>query len=214
MVHGIVIDFETFGGTPGKNGFTQLGAVLFNFDTGQVEGSFNMYARQDGYEKEQRCWEEFWSRPDMKERLEATLEGVEKADKNPYQVISAFREVCLAWEAQNPGCVLVTDCANFDLGLLKFFSESDTMYFLGRMPEVVDTGVFFKGAMRLPLGTKIKDSKFETCVAQLRKGLEQQGLPPPAPFDAGEVKHDHNPVNDAHMIALKLHYVNTLLKAM
>lgn len=208
MVRGIVFDFEAFGGAPGKNAFTQLGAVVFNFESGMVEGTFNMYARQDGYEQEQRCVKEFWSRPEMKERFETTLAEAQKAEKNPYQVITAFREWCLSWEQLFPGCVLVTDNSNFDLGLLKFFSETDTMYFLGRLTECVDTGVFYKGAMRLPLGTSIAKSKFETCVAQLQKQIEG----PVDPFDPGLVAHDHNPVNDAHMIALKLHYVNNLLK--
>lgn len=208
-----VPDFETFGGDPAKNGFAQLGASLVSLETGKLIATFSMYPNLKGYEIEERCYQQFWSRPDMLDKFNETLAKTKESPFTPEEVITKFHEWCTAWVAQYPNMFLATDCSTFDSGILKYFSRvKDTFYFLGELRDILDIGHFYLGIIGEPLSVdSFEISKFETCCEKLKCEYEKRGWEL-APFDSGGVVHDHNPVNDSHYIALCLVYVNNANK--
>lgn len=209
----IAFDFESFGGIPSKNGFTQLGAVLFSITQGKVLDRFNHYANMTGYEEEERCMTEFWNRDDMKARLAETRLGCQNSSLSPHQVVAEFYQWCQRCVAEFPKTYLITDCSAYDAGLLKFFSPVDTMYFLPNKWACgsVDVSDVYLGIARVPMTHEVVNgSAYKSCVALLEKEYAQRGLTL-APIDLQGVSHDHHPVNDAEVIARKWHYVNTAL---
>jgi hypothetical protein len=201
-MHVIAFDFEAGGGVPFENGFTQLGAVLFNMNTGKVEDSFNMYASMRGFDWEDRCVKEFWEK--FPERYKETMEKCVESRHSPEGVVDAFNDWCKNHFAKLKNDVyLITDCATFDSGILKAFSNDDTLYYPGFPRDIVDTGVAYLGMCRLPFSTELVDgSAFKTCVKVL--GITKPFTP--------SVFHDHHPVNDATVIAEKWFYVNSFLR--
>lgn len=198
-MHVIAFDFEAAGGVPLVNGFTQLGAVLFNMETGKVEDSFNMYANMKVYVWDERCVSEFWSK--FPERYAETKLECDKAANSPFQVVDMFVTWCIAHFARLNGDVyLITDCSTFDSGLLKAFSvKHDTLYIGVNNRDIVDVGNAYLGMCRKFHSVAFVDgSAFKTCVKEL--GIEEE-------FKASTF-HDHHPVNDATVIAEKWCFVN------
>jgi hypothetical protein len=185
------------------NGFTQLGAVLFNMGTGKVEDSFNMYASMKGYKWDERCVSEFWER--FPERYAETKLECDKAEHTPYQVVEFFVLWCVAHIARlNGEAYLITDCSTFDSGLLKAFSlKHDTLYIGVNNRDIVDVGNAYLGMCRRHFSVSFVDgSAFKTCVKEL--GITEEFTP--------STFHDHHPVNDATVIAEKWYFVNKHLQ--
>lgn len=200
----IAYDFEAPGGIPGKHAFSQLGAVLFNMSTGKVLRTFNHYANLTGYCFEERCVREFWSK--FPQRHAETIEECSKSPLSPYDVVALFHQTCLEWVREYPNTIMITDNAGYDAALLKFFSPVDTMYFLGPCQCMLDTRATYLGMTRLPVTYARWDSNpYKYLVA---------AFPSIPPLNTEGVSHDHHPVNDATVIAMKWHHINKHLHKM
>ncbi len=198
----IAFDFEAPGGIPHKNAFTQLGAVLFNMSTGKVEDTFNEYSCINGYTWDENCVKEFWSK--FPERFEETKQKCSESLLTPYEVVDKFITWCQT-HSRNVGndLYLITDCSTFDSGILKCFSNTDTLYILDKKKrDIVDVGAIYLGLSRKYNSTEFIDgSAFKSCIKNLNITEE---------FISSKF-HDHHPVNDATVIAEKWHFINKFL---
>jgi hypothetical protein len=203
-MHVISFDFEAAGGIPLKNGFTQLGAVLFNMETGLVEDSFNEYASMSGYEWCKRCIDEFWSK--FPERFEETRFRCMVSKIGPYEIVEKFVNWCRTHsERLKHDVYMITDCSTFDSGLLKTFSKVDTIYILTPFyRDIVDVSSVYLGLSRKYVDVNHVDgSAFDNCVKHLN--IIEKFTP--------STFHDHHPVNDATVIAEKWYFINKFLSA-
>lgn len=211
MAHVVAIDFECAGGVPSKHAFTQLGAVLVLLsDPPKVVARFNEYTnmkREDGtdFEWEERCVEEFWS--NNPKRFEETKRKIAESKSTPSQVIN---DLFIPWLDDVTKRIfdvyVVTDNAAFDAGILKFFSERDTMYLL-RTPyarEFVDVSSAYAGSTRRRVTAKMLDTESSKKMALEAIGEDR--------FPAFGVSQDHDAVNDAENIALRWAFVQSKLR--
>lgn len=196
----IAYDFEAPGGKPDLHAFSQLGAVLFNMKTGKVLKTFNEYANLTYYTFEERCVKEFWSK--FPERFAQTIAECSRSTHSPYEVVDMFHKTCLEWKKEYPNTIMITDNAGYDAAILKFFSPVDTMYFLGPCMCMIDTRSAYLGMARLPCTYLLWDSNPYKRLMEIPQ-LDTQG-----------VSHDHHPVNDATVIAMKWHHANKYLDKM
>lgn len=203
-MHVISFDFESGGGVPSVNGFTQLGAVLFDMDTKCVVDTFNEYASMDGYEWEKRCVDEFWSK--FPERYEETKLKCKKSKMSPYEVTDKFIKWCRNnSEKLKYDVYMITDCSAFDTGMLKYFSKCNIVYILTPFyRDIVDVSSVYLGLSRKFVDVNHVDgSAFDNCVNSLN--IKEKFV--------GTVFHDHHPVNDATVIAEKWCFVNSYLRS-
>jgi hypothetical protein len=202
MEYIIALDFEAAGGVPSKHGFTQLGACLIKMSTGEVLAKFNSYANMTGYEWEERCVREFWSK--FPERFEDTKNKT--SDPNvpgPYGVIDRFME----WVDLVTGSpeirdhvYVISDNAPFDLALLRYFSANrDILYMFGPYREMVDVSAAYMGMSRKPVNIALMDQSAK----DLAKAAITEMTGAPCELPKLEVDHDHDAVNDAVVMGLR-----------
>lgn len=199
----VVIDFESFGGIPKLNGFTQFGSCIGNYTTGEIIETFNMYANQDGFVKEERCMREFWDKHE--DLLNETLEKCEKSTSSPEQVVESWvqwlrtivEKIKVDENEPDPNILILTDCATYDSGMLKAFSNYDTLYLINSTPrDIIDVSAWMMGACRQPLTTETVDSSTSNMVASTFKIAKCKPI----------VNHTHNACDDAIHIFEKFRY--------
>ena len=184
-----VFDFESFGGSPKTNGFTELGAVLMEVPSGKVFEQFHSYASQEGLEREQRCMSEFWA--NELDRYNETVERTMLAP-SPSSVVASFiwwvKDTATTYNIKN-NVHLLTDNAGFDLALLAHYSYNSIHYVFGEYRTVIDSTMYYKGLLRSPLTvatskqiTSTKDAAFRAITGG------SISIPPSL---------SHNPVEDA-----------------
>lgn len=201
----LAIDFECAGGIPRLNGFTQMGAVVLDAETGKKIAGFNMYSNMVGYEWEGCCLREFWSR--NPERWEETKAGIAKSSLSCTEVVAVFvawvRGVCEGHPTH-----VVSDNTPFDIGILKYFADVDIIYLFGYMTLYIDlpSAYLAMHAMRNHyLITATEDLSTKRVALAAIAG-------PEVPCFVSSVKHDHNPENDAHAMAERWVFVRTHLE--
>lgn len=200
----IAFDFETAGGCIQKNGFVRLGAVVLDVRTGTVLTEFDEWTSMKGYEWEERCLNEFWKKKGNESMYEEAIKMTEQSTNTPYQVVDNFVNWAkiVAATVGHDDIILISDNVAFDGALLRAFSSIDVMYLFGSYRDIVDVSNVYYGISQKIVGTKLLDtSSFEGALKTL--GVSKQPT-----FD---VVHDHNPVNDAKLIAKKWAYVLKLL---
>jgi DNA polymerase III epsilon subunit-like protein len=209
MPYVIGFDFEAAGGIPALHGFTQLGAVLVDMDTDKVMGEFNMFSSMKNLVWEKRCVEEFWEK--NPEKYKETLKGTSEAKMGPYEVVDAFVQWVQRVSKGLKDVYLLTDNAAFDAAILRFYSiKQDILYIFGSYRPIVESSRFYSGLARKPVTT---ESLWESSKDNALKGMRADGLKVP-PFPIHSVEHDHNPVNDALVMALNWSHMQRSLKMM
>lgn len=200
MSYVIAFDFEAAGGVPLKHGFTELGAVCFDMVNGNVIDSFYLSASMKNFEWEPRCLEEFWLKnPNLYEETKKCVYAPDVQD--PRVVIKHFYNWCQDIKKDYPDVYMITDNSTFDSGILKYFSDFDTYYFLGPPMDIVDVSAVYMGIQRRPMNRKLIDSSsFKGCVEAL-------GL---APFEYENVS-PHCATADAEEIARRWKYIQDAL---
>ena len=192
----IAFDFETAGGVPTENGFTQFGAVLFNLGTKQMEARFESYASMRNYKWDEECVRRFWSK--YPGRFNETKRNTELHDvPGPFTVMEMFWK----WvdsEVVSKGIAaetyLITDNSAFDAGLLRAFSKQDPLYILGEYRDIVDVSSYYLGSTLKPLDVPLLDAS-SAELAFSRFGMRD------APM--WDVSHNHHPTNDALCMAMR-----------
>jgi hypothetical protein len=192
----IVFDFESFGGIPSINGFSEFGAVLMEVPTGKVLETYHSFASQDKYYRNQRCMDEFWSK--FPERLAETNKYTLFAP-NPENIINNFMWWCeknaRTYNIMN-NIHLITDNSSFDTALLAHFSTgTDIKYVFGEYRPVIDVTMYYYGVAKMLMNVEsfneLKISSKQNAMISL--GVQDFGI---------DNIHDHNPVNDATHIGL------------
>ena len=219
----IAIDFETLGGVPSENGFTDIGAAILRLNDGYLIDTFRQSASMQGYQPESRCIEEFWSKPGNAQLYKETLEAVAAATNDPFQVIATLNlwieenvnKIALQEGKADPSdvdIIIITDNSPFDAGILKCFSKKDTLYLIGgKYRDIIDVSCVYIGMSMKPVTTKLLDSSSKTIALEgLNEKRRWNGLPE-LTMPVFDVKHTHNPVDDAHSMALYWAFFQTAL---
>jgi len=205
----IFIDFESNGGVPSKNGFMEFGAVAKVLGTNQDISTFHGYASQNGYVPDERCSVEFWMKNDeMKARYDAIIAICETAPtSSPHQVVQNF----IIWlhllvaGLNLKNVQLATDCSTYDTGMLKAFSNIDTMYLFGEPRDIIDIGMLYYGLGRRPFTKALFDGSSKAEAVRALNEMfpnDEQITELPA-----KTKHTHNPVEDAMNMGERYSYV-------
>jgi hypothetical protein len=198
MSYVIALDFEAAGGIPRLHGFTQLGGVIVRVKDGVVLSRFNEYACMIGYEWEERCVKEFWEK--HPERFEETKKRTnEVTTRSPYQVVALFFD----WVRENTkefkdDVHFISDNVAFDVAILRYFSNEDILYVLGKYTDHVDVSNFYMGMSMKPVTIKLMDESSKGLALESINKNKRVKLEKPK----FEVSKDHNPVNDAEAMAL------------
>lgn len=200
----IALDFESSGGITPKHGFTQLGAVLMCMEDSTILASFNEYSNMAGCTWEERCVEEFWKK--NPERYNETLQGVAESQSTPAEVVDHFYEwldTCTMDKQMTT--YMISDNAAYDFGILKYFStKRDTMYSIGgNYRSMVDVSDVYNGLSLQPVTVGLLDgSSKKQGLAGLNKLRALKGLTALQLPEFTHVSHTHQPVDDAHVMAL------------
>jgi hypothetical protein len=199
----IAFDFESAGGTPCLNGFTQLGAAFRDITAKKTIARFNMYASMSNYVWEERCLKEFWWDPKNKEIYDKTL--VETANKDAptqYEVIAKFVEWAKGVVTTPNGVLkhvyLLTDNPTFDSALLVFFSVIPILYLFGEYRGVIDGHMFMRGMSHTRYNPNVKAKD----LAAVALGID---------IPEFEVHHTHDASDDAEYIALLWEFIQLKL---
>jgi len=186
----IAFDIEASGGTR-FNSIVQLGAVLYDVQANKVLSTFNEYAAVLPEQWDTRCLEEFWMKnPDM---YQNALLQCAKATKDQYGVMDAFVAWVQALTKDHEIDFLITDNAGFDGAFLKLAS-TDALYMLGKYKSIIDVSNVYHGMYMNAFRTTTKPSGMKSrdvALAALKTTKEFKS----------SVEHDHNPVNDATVMA-------------
>ncbi len=198
MTYVIAFDFESFGPIPNIHGFTQLGAVIGNLNSGNIVDTFNEYANQIDYTVDSDCIESFWLR--NPKRYQETLTMCSNSTNHPHEVIELF----LKWiekhtNERGSSMYLITDCSTYDSGILKAFSMCSTLKIISKSPrDIICLTSFYLGVAGLFMTEDVVDgSSFDLA----RKKLDLKEF-------KSSVSADHNPVNDATVIFEKFKFIN------
>lgn len=198
MSYVVALDFEAAGGVCKKHGFTQLGGVIVRVKDGVVLHKFNEYASMDGYEWEDRTYNEFWSK--HPERHLETVDKTKGSDvKSPYEIVDLF----IIWvkkhtETFKDDVYFISDNAAFDVAILRYFSSTDIMYIFGKYTEFVDISSVYLGFYGRPIKSSVMDKSGKQLALNGINMNKKLKLEKPE----FEVSKDHNPVNDAEEMAL------------
>lgn len=208
----IGFDFECAGGIPAKHGFTQLGASAHELKTGTKIAGFNMYANMNGLEWEERCVNEFWSQPNNQKRYKETLENVQQASLTCKEVVDAFvtwaREI-----SKDRKCVVISDNMIYDGGLLKYYSNVDVMYLLGRRTVYFETASVYYGMYMMHEGHQLNEDVDNLSSKQLALDATSFAINKTLTWPKSDVTHDHHPEHDAENMVLKWIFIqNSILK--
>lgn len=204
MAHVIAIDFEAFGGITPLCAFTQLGAALIRVSDSAVLAQFNAYANQLGYVQEPRCLTEFWLKNDQNKQLFAqNCMRCCFSTQTPTSLIQLFVKWVGEVTVGIDDCIIITDNAGFDAGLLRAFSATvDPQYIFGEYRDIVDVSMVYYGLAGLVMNKKTLDmSSKQVALSEINRRRETRKLPP-LELPVLDVPHDHNAVNDATTIAL------------
>ncbi len=191
------VDFEAFGGRPAVNGFCKLGAAIMDMDTGKPLGWFRIAAKQDGYVKDQRCMDEFWSKhPALYEKIS------KECEESKYTCEEAVEEFwkwldSMMLEGDNPR--FIGDNVPFDYSLLACFSKSrDILYAFGTYRDIIDVGTYYCAAAGFSMNNTLETDKLSSkeCIRNLL-GKDIPTFPVP---------HDHEPDHDALNILYRWHW--------
>lgn len=195
----IAFDFESFGSIPTINGFSELGAIIANLESGEIISKFHEFANQTGFKADDECIKTFW-----KEKYPDLLKKCNDSKYNPYQVIDLFIKWILQVITDNNilNIYLITDCSTYDSGILKTFSLNDTLKITGCIKDIIDTTSFYLGISRQFMTNKIiNENSFDLACKELN-----------LPQFKSSIIADHNPVNDSIVIFEKFKYINDNLK--
>lgn len=200
MNYFISIDFESFGGITPQNGFTQIGAVLFNADNDKIVSSFFMNAKQESFTVEKRCEEEFWLK--HPELYEENKRKCAESQYNCYEVIDKFWEwVYSCHKYHNNNCYFIGDNVPYDYGILRYFSRNkDIMYAFGCYRDIVDVGIYYNAYAHCSLFTS-KDIDNSSSSSAIKKVLNED-------IPKFEIEHTHTAIDDASNIAYKWSWFN------
>jgi hypothetical protein len=193
MSYHLVGDIEATGPCWRRDAMTCMAFVLMA-PNGQITKSYKSYlALPPGAGWDERTVNEFWLKyPDV---YEMTQKEVAKA-RQPKEVMTEF----LAWVREvtkDKDVRLVFDTAGFDAGWINYHLTSldekvGIDWMMGHYEPPTCLGSYMLGAGQ---ATFDKSSKKSFCKA---KGLTMPKWP---------VSHDHDPLNDATVIAYNLHWV-------
>ena len=191
----LAIDVEATGQGIRTNFMTAIGAALVECNTLKKVAGFHSYLAQP----EDTCWEarcvrEFWAK--HPEVWEETKKKVAMADK-PELVMDRFR----AWVAEvtsGKRVKIVFDTAGFDQAWVDYYlGNINCLYLLGYYDQPMDISSYMRGVGRG--GFVLSGEKHFTNAI----GLE---------FPEWEEAHDHNPENDATVIAKNAAFVLSSFK--
>ncbi len=207
MTHVVSFDFESVGGVPAVNGFTQLAAACVRLSDSAVVRTFDAYANMDGYVSEKRCMDEFWSK--FPKLYDAMMRKCAESKLGPHDVVSSFVQWLQQLQADGiTEFYLVTDNATYDSGLLKFFSKVDTMYLQGVCRDIVDVSCVYLGICRKFLDLSAVDGSTKKAVLIAINDMRRsKGQPELIREPDWPTTHDHNAVNDAVVIACRYAWV-------
>lgn len=199
----IAFDFESFGPIPNIHGFTELGAVVGDLETGEIVDTFRMSANQSGYTQDKECIETFWNKHPG--TYEETIKKCSESDKKPREVVDLF----VGWirdfveNKSISNIYLLTDCATYDSGILKTFSSYSTLKIINNDAlDIIDSTSFYLGIARVFMTNSVVSGYSFECALSALNG----------PKFISSVSHDHNPVNDATVIFEKWFHMNKCLK--
>ena len=170
----VAIDFEAFGTITPENGFSQLGAVLYDLDTDSIVSVFSEYASQKGYTMEQRCYDEFWSKHlSLYDDIQAKCAA---SSSSPYDVVEHFYQWLDKVVTPDMDCFIIIDNAAFDAGILRCFSKTrNPHYAFGPYRGIVDVSNIYYGIARVPIMKDMKESSKN--MAMMGLGLSVNDLP-------------------------------------
>jgi hypothetical protein len=194
----LAIDVETSGRNMNAHFLVAFGAVLLRTSDRSAVETFSTYVRQPPHTCwEERCVTEFWTRDARMQALyeKACKECSDEKTPGGAEALTNF----VAWAR---GCVskygrenivVITDTAGYDVGWLdrNMPAEFSMNYLLGDYTLIRDVSSFHMGVARVTphLGLWRAEER-----ARAKLGLQKCALP---------VEHDHDPVNDAFVIALE-----------
>jgi hypothetical protein len=207
------IDFESVGGIPHKNAFTQLGACFFK-SNGERLSTFETRTNLVGFEKEERCMKEFW---EVKMQHELPQLELQYSGKNDYPTPKEAIANLWSWadgviKEHNiePGHILkIGDCISYDVMLLGAFSDRDVRNPFGDDMEWIDVSSVYAGMARFPITASLIHLASSKKMAA--NGLyDMTGLQIVLP--RFNVDHTHSPVDDATNITLHFLYFHMMLR--
>jgi hypothetical protein len=189
----IALDYESAGGVPFRNGFTQLGAALVRIRDGAILAKFSEYANMRGYEWDLRCVREFWEKnPELYEETKKMTS--DENTPSTYEVVRAF----LQWvDMETRGSIrdkvyFISDNAPFDLAIFRAFSERDILYLFGEYRQMVDVSCVYRGMSRRKVGLGLMNESSRDLAREVVSDILG------GPFEPKiETEHDHHAVNDA-----------------
>jgi oligoribonuclease (3'-5' exoribonuclease) len=200
MTYVVCIDFETLGSVALINGFTQLGAAIYDVENRNVLSRFNMYANQKDHVMEERCFNQFWSK--HLDLYNIMLEKCKESKLSCYQVVDEFWE----WLDKNipdkKQSYFIGDNVVFDYGILKTFSKNKCpLYAFGCYRDIIDVGVYYiaYSKYRLNSAELIDNSNSSQSI----KNILNKDIP------KFEIEHTHSADNDAINIILKWVWFNS-----
>jgi hypothetical protein len=202
------VDFETVGGIPSKNGFTCCGATIMdNKDNCYFE--FEGFANMSHYEKDDICYQEFWSKHPLK--YHPMMEKCQLSNESPFKVCQRLLDTADAvidmLNIPRGKITPLTDCTGFDPMLLGFFSDKDNMRLFGKYSPWLDVSSFYKG-----IGRKRLSSEMIHQVSSKKMAISGiQETKPDFIFIPPSIPHDHSPLNDAKNIVITFNQINNQL---
>ena len=200
MNYCVAIDFEAFGGITPKNGFTQIGAVIFDIDNDKIMSTFSMNAKQDLFEVEERCYNEFWSK--HMDLFQKNKELCSKSEYDCYEVINQFWKWLYKNLPDTTNCYFIGDNTVFDYAILRMFSlDVDILYAFGSYREIIDVGLYYTAYAhyRMDTANSIDNASSSKCIKQILNIDEIPKFP---------IEHTHTAVDDAANIAYKWSWFN------
>ncbi len=208
-VYCVCIDFEACGGVTPKNGFFQLGAVVLEQSTITEVDRFNMYASQEGLEKEERCMTEFWS-----QHADLYAKHMEKCEKEAGGTCAEVVEKFWLWldetlpPEKRKRAYFIGDNVAFDYGILRAFSRTrNPLYAFGSYREVVDVSTYYNAFSRMPLcSAQTVDSS--SSMQAILKEFHPCTLEDLPEFFKQKEGEEHCAVQDALTIAMKWAWFN------
>jgi hypothetical protein len=212
----LAVDVESMGANLLSHHTTQLGAAVVDLETGLVLSTFNEYIKKDAvytetgdivHGFEPRCETEFWDKHPLKKA--ETLERIYHPDTlYDYQVVIKF-VAWVRWICNDANVVVVTDTSGFDVARI------DKMFPMYATAEHFPTSMNYLFLDKT--GTKTRYNGIEQ-VSSLAKGIAcalSVSKPPGlsnfelacmalgVPVPHFPVEHDHDPANDATVIAMR-----------
>lgn len=207
MQHVLAIDVESSGVE-----LMSLGAAIFEESTSKEISNFKIsFKPENGKEFvfEERCRIEFWDKPENEQMKAKTLDDCQKHGMTHQEGLIAFKQ----WIMSQPDnikskCTAISDTAGFDFGMLdqyfRKFGIPDTLYLFGEYRPTRHTTSYYSGLAMDP--TKIHGWGAKE-VAIKRLGADPQKVLGECPY-----LHDHDPLNDARVIAWEFCTIQQLFK--